>query len=358
MDSAISPHLRCPRTQAIRMAPDHEPAFPGWSSVVSPAQERVAIGYFGVQTKGPETKASAAATMAALRQMVSEADGPDRYELARHTDAAGYDNLVLIAYWLDYRVFARWDNHPDRVAWWQDPKRLDEGTGYFREIFTPSTAGFETLIGDPSRLVGLSAVIAAPTEQPIREHAYWGSMRDRLGRAQTEALAPVGLPEPTETTGDSRRIRVKGSENVAVIRSGQNWGTTQEAERKLYLGNVEPALRTAMMYLRDQGRPIGCYSNAYMLAQTEEGTDLPETFGYGIWQSLEKLEAWSAGHATHHAIINAFMGLLGAFENASAVNLYHEVYVLKSDEQYYEYINCHPGTGMLPTLASQETPAF
>lgn len=358
MQSAIAPHLRCPRTQPLRMAAEHEPAFPGWSAVVSPAQERVAIGYFGVQAKGSEAMPSAEAALIAIRQMFGEADGPDRYELARYTDAAGYDNLTLVAYWLDDAIFARWDSHPDRVVWWNDPQRLDDGVGYFREIFTPSAAGFETLIGDPARLVGLSAAIAVATEQPIREHAYWGGMRDRLGRAQIDALAPAGLPRSSDADGSSRRIKLTGSENVAVIRSGQNWSMTQDAERTLYLGNVEPALRSGMMFLRDQGHAIGCYSNAYMQVRSDDGRDQPETFGYGIWRSLADLEAWSASHPTHLAIVDAFMGLLGACDNVSAVNLYHEVYVLKSDEQHYEYINCHPGTGMLGTLYLQEASAF
>ena len=46
-----------------------------------------------------------------------------------------------------------------------------------------------------------------------------------------------------------------------MIRSGQEWTETEGRERDLYLKEMEPVLREGMNYLRDQGRPIGCYSN-------------------------------------------------------------------------------------------------
>ena len=32
------------------------------------------------------------------------------------------------------------------------------------------------------------------------------------------------------------------------------------------------------------------------------------------------------------------------------LRLYHEVSVLKPEEQHFEYINCHPGTGLMNGL--------
>jgi aldoxime dehydratase len=34
------------------------------------------------------------------------------------------------------------------------------------------------------------------------------------------------------------------------------------------------------------------------------------------------------------------------------LRLYHEVVVVKADEQQFDYINCHPQTGLLRTIAS------
>jgi aldoxime dehydratase len=32
------------------------------------------------------------------------------------------------------------------------------------------------------------------------------------------------------------------------------------------------------------------------------------------------------------------------------LRLYHEVTVAAADEQFFEYLNCHPGTGMLAAV--------
>jgi hypothetical protein len=41
----------------------------------------------------------------------------------------------------------------------------------------------------------------------------------------------------------STAVVISGHANVAVIRSGQDWSDTKVAERKLYLEEIEPALR-------------------------------------------------------------------------------------------------------------------
>jgi aldoxime dehydratase len=45
------------------------------------------------------------------------------------------------------------------------------------------------------------------------------------------------------------------------------------------------------------------------------------------------------------------MRYLAALGPAARLLLYHEVTVAAADEQDFEYLNCHPGTGMLRALA-------
>jgi aldoxime dehydratase len=44
---------------------------------------------------------------------------------------------------------------------------------------------------------------------------------------------------------------------------------------------------------------------------------------------------------------------------AAKLRLYHEVTVARADEQFFEYLNCHPQTGMLnavpPAVPAQST---
>ena len=41
------------------------------------------------------------------------------------------------------------------------------------------------------------------------------------------------------------------------------------------------------------------------------------------------------------------MKYLSAFGPAAQLKLYHEVTVAAATQQYFEYFNCHPQTGML-----------
>jgi aldoxime dehydratase len=155
----------------------------------------------------------------------------------------------------------------------------------------------------------------------VQEHAYWGGMRDRIPLSQTDEMAPSGSARAIR---DGARIRVIPNDNLCLIRSGQDWGDTEASERKMYLDDVEPVLREGMDFLRDSGRSIGCYANRYMT-----------------------LERWAESHPTHVRIFGAAMKYLSTLGPAAKLRLYHEVTVARADEQFFEYVNCHPQTGML-----------
>ncbi len=69
------------------------------------------------------------------------------------------------------------------------------------------------------------------------------------------------------------------------------------------------------------------------------------------WKSLAALERWAESHPTHVAIFGAAMKVLSTLGPAAKLKLYHEVTVLRADEQRFEYLNCHEGTGLLRALA-------
>lgn len=87
---------------------------------------------------------------------------------------------------------------------------------------------------------------------PLLEHVYWGSSRDRLPAAQIDPLNGGGQQVPS--TGEvidshKQRIKIKGQENLCVIRSGQDWSATRPEERKLYLETMHPVSETGMYFL-------------------------------------------------------------------------------------------------------------
>jgi transposase-like protein len=61
-------------------------------------------------------------------------------------------------------------------------------------------------------------------------------------------------------------------------------------------------------------------------------------------------KAWAENHPTHVAIFDGFMNMVQALRGNIEISLYHEVVVVKADEQFLEYVDCHPATGMLSMI--------
>jgi aldoxime dehydratase len=105
-------------------------------------------------------------------------------------------------------------------------------------------------------------------------------------------------------------------------------------------------------FLQQEGASIGCHTNRYVRHVDENRCALEKTFGMSLWRSLSHLEVWAGSHPTHVAIFGSFMRMVKATNFQPRLRLYHEVAVLAEDEQHFEYVNCHPSTGMLASVAA------
>ena len=345
-ESAIAPHLRCPRSQPVRTPVNYVPPVPAFTARYAPGQTHAVMAYHGVQYRDPTAREAAVAGLQTLRHAVHGADAPRFSDLAQYRDPEGWDTLVWTAYWSDRASHQRWQQHPAVQAFWQCDERLNGNTGWFREVACPGVERFETLMSSPD---GQEAVarLADAVSGEILEHAYWGGMRDRLPASQTDALAGTALARPTRPR-PGERVVIEGQHNIALIRSGQNWEHTVGAERERYLGEVEPVLREGMAFLASsEGLGVGCLSNRYLRVLDDHWAPTDRSYGLSWWQSLAHMEAWAEQHPTHLKIFGAFMGMLQAIAAPPSLRLYHEVSVLQAGDAHFEYLNCHPGTGLL-----------
>jgi aldoxime dehydratase len=345
MESAIPQHLLTARTRHRRVPDDYAPPYPSFVARHKPSVERVVMAYFGLQTKGAPSPAAEQA-IARITSAFAAGGGPSHWDQARYTDEAGFSNIVTVAYWDDRKKFGDW--FPAARDSWTGEQRAHDGFGTFIEVLYPSVEGYETLFSSLGRPEGV-AVLADDMSGEVQEHAYWGGMRDRIPNSQTSEMAPAGT---ARTIRDGARIQVIPHDNVCLIRSGQDWGDTETAERKMYLDDVEPVLREGMDFLRDNGRPIGCYANRYMTVVSPDGAQAEKSYGMSWWKSLAALERWAESHPTHVRIFGAAMKYLSTLGPAAKLRLYHEVTVARADEQFFEYLNCHPQTGMLNAVAT------
>jgi aldoxime dehydratase len=298
------------------------------------------MAYFGLQYHASSMPESAEGALRAMATAFTHANGPGHWDRARYVDEEGFTNIISIGYWDAPDSFDAW--YARHGATWASGALASSAFGTFTEIVRPATERFETLFssdvleGVACLSVGLSGV--------VQEHAYWGGARDRIPLSQTNDMGPVG--EPRVVTRGLHQ-RVTPHENICLIRSGQDWTATQLEERRMYVQDVEPVLRAGMNFLRDEGLTVGCFANRYMTVVDDTGRTSEKTFGMSWWKSLAALECWAESHPTHLAIFGAAMKYLGALGPAAKLKLYHEVTVAAADQQYFEYYNCHAGTGML-----------
>jgi aldoxime dehydratase len=338
MESAIPPHLQVSRSRHRRVPDDYQPPYPSFVARHRPAVGVVVMAYFGIQHSGGAPKGLPAA-LKSLEAVFASANGPRHWDRAAYVDEAGYNNTVSVAYWDDRAAFDAW--FPAARAAWTGVEAA--GFGKFIEVLSPSVNDYETLFSSLGRPEGV-AVIADAMSGDVLEHAYWGGMRDRIPLSQTSDMAPAGAPSVAR---EGRCLRVKPHENICLIRSGQDWSDTDSAERKMYLEDVEPVLREGMEFLRDQGLAIGCFANRYMTVLDSDGRPTEKSYGMSWWKSLAALERWAESHPTHVRIFGAAMKYLSTLGPAAKLRLYHEVTVARTADQFFEYLDCHPGTGML-----------
>lgn len=340
LESAIPVHLRMERTRTRRVKDSYVPPYPSYSARFAESVSGLVCAFFGVQSERVLSSGAKAAS-SEIWGLCGEPDGPASRERAVYTDQHGYVNQIIIAYWDDVEVYRQWfDEHRDAVIGAE--KELTDH-GRWIEAVLPEVSGLETLYSSNTFPEGVARVAEGGFSGQIQEHGYWGSMRDRLPRSQTQPLDPIGDPAASLAAGI---VRVEPHDNLAIIRSGQDWSLCEDTERAAYFDDVEPHLRAGMDFLAADGDSIGCFANRYMTSIDGDGQLLEQTFGLSFWRSLEDMERWAESHPTHLAIFGSAMRFLQA--NAGAkLRLSHEVAVVSRDQQHFEYHNCHNTTGML-----------
>jgi hypothetical protein len=304
----------------------------------------VAIAHFGVQ--GADQPTPLDAWFAEVRDLP---DGPENVDIARFVDSSGEPSRLYLAYWTDADRFGRWVSSPDVERWWTDDARLIEGVGYWSETYVLPGERMETIWSSPE-VHGTGIRPLADVTGPVRNHGYWGSMRDRLPASSGDPLdSPLGdtfVPRRNDTRG--RRIRIAPPPNLCVIRSGQDWSRCTGEERITYVQEVMPVLAEGMRFLMDNPAETGCISCRFTAELDASGRDADRAFALAHFQTLGHLEAWAKSHPTHLRIFAGLMDMIGRHGADLSLRLHHEVFVTAEGGDDFEYINCHDRTGILP----------
>ncbi|OBR11626.1 Phenylacetaldoxime dehydratase [Colletotrichum higginsianum IMI 349063] len=377
LESAIPEWLQTDRTVPAKTPPNFSPPFELYTSRFPKHIKDVVMAVIGAQYPSAEANdGTALATISAF--VTADAVGPSLrpafHEVAAVTDNRGFHNVAVLAYWPSRPSYDGWRAKSGFGQWWAGlgPGEESPRNGWFLEVFLPTVDRFETVFSTATPEG--AAHMRESSSGPIREHVYWGSMRDRLPISQTDELLGEETQKPRDDapsngdTGPRQRVRVPGRKNLAVIRSGQDWSAAPPEERQLYLDSMQPPLVKGMEYLRDHGDEVGCFSCRFMEivdgpapameaeaeaeaeAAGDGGSGTDRTFGLAYFDNLASLESWSRGHRTHLAIFGEFARYAKRLGDRMGLRLFHEVLVLEAEQQVFEYVGCHPGTGMLRSL--------
>jgi hypothetical protein len=334
-----------------RMPAEWKPPAPAWSAVFDTPSGLLVMAYMATQLRA----GGAQEHLERMNGFCAAADGPDNLEAVRFVDRAGVETIVSIGYWTSPIRYERWQASSGFGVWWSDSARTREPNAYFREVLTVPTDRVETIFGSPE-VVGAAKTMRT-IRGPVREHNYWGSMRHRMPiAAYNDLVSRYGesLPRLGAAATEGKRLRVTAPENLAVIRSGQDWSGCDDDECALYEESVRPALVKGMDFLRGHPQETGCCDMRLAQEIDARGAALRKSCGLGLFLTLGHLERWSGTHPTHHAIFARFAGLVRRRQFKFDLRLWHEVSVLPGAGQVFEYINCHNGTGLLPYFPAEE----
>jgi aldoxime dehydratase len=287
-----------------------------------------------------------------ISEIAQSCGGVESHDVAWFTDVDGMLNVVAALYWSEASAFQKWQTWSAVRRWWDRPEATTGPIGTWWEPVVVPHDRLET-ISFREYIRGISACPALSL-QPMSESGYWGAARDRVPLSPYDLLSPsddklVALKKPRESKGVP--IRIQPPKNLAVIRSGVSWETCGAEQLRDFETMLRPKLDAGMDYLRKNPFETGCCSLRQVNLVDANGSDLKEAYSLGHFVSLAHLERWASSHPTHLAIYARAMADRKRYGDGLELLTYHEVYVLDGDNPPFEYVNCHPSTGILPYFA-------
>lgn len=367
--------------------------YPRWTLQLPDDVNEVSIAYVGIQAASEEEAITALhkhiilesqAKVASLieERILKRSDQSSPKEWERFYVESGYDipdTEVYVFYWTS-RLTAR--SALERLDLQHLLEDLDceeaSTIGVWIESFTVPKDRFETIYSGNDYQPGVAS-LKNSSQVPHTFTGYWGAARDRIPASCDNTFQPQFTAPAPNFTKDSKNRIIRGHNHDVLlhIRSGQYWEICLEEERQAYESMIEPLLRKGMKYLEDNAEATGnfglrfmrnitpnrrlrlresfkggLYSDATLIQRDDGKTGTEkrlETCVAGFFRSLKDLEMWAATHRTHHKIFHGIHAHSLRFgKQTSKVRTWHEVGILNPGEVEFEYINCHPRTGLLP----------
>lgn len=331
----------------------HVPPIPRWQIEFKSPWTALHVVYLGIQCHDAAGRAACDALAAAMPQaLTAGANRPyafDPFEILMGGDIPA--SRIWVAYWIDEARCTAWMEGNAPHALLAKAGAAATHVGVWSEYFSIRPGRLETNYSGLDYIPGLARHPEAYTV--AHEHtAYWGAARDRIKDSGHDLFEDRFDPASVKVVPAGRGQRVTGTpfQNMVHIRSGQFWENCVPVERNAYETRLQPTLVNGMRYLWDNAVVTGTFGLRYVNTLDSSGRKLLETAGIGFYRSLGHLEHWAATHPSHLAIFHGAIAHANEFGTSRKMRTWHEVGVLNEGEGSFEYLNCHPNTGVMPFL--------
>lgn len=305
--------------------------------------ERLIVTLLGVQGEDP---AARHAFIDDCTRLAQGAAGPARLERGECVDASGMPTSLLMAYWSDSTAAATWWDSQPVSEFWQ-ALSSDGALGYFVERMNLKSERFNYAAGTEDKH-GSAAVL--PLE-PSSTFGYWGAYRDRLPASKTdkfESLLEKLSVNPNKPT-HGQRIKVEIPDNICYIREGQGWGDCEPVEREIWEAQMDGVVGEWVARLGGDPVATGCMSIRDCAEfDAVNGAAIDRRTQIAFLLSLGHIEQAARTDPAHLAVHGAFVKMYREPQFKPKMHVWVEVGVMKKNELDTEYVNCHPGTGLLP----------
>ncbi|CCF00971.1 putative phenylacetaldoxime dehydratase (plasmid) [Sinorhizobium fredii HH103] len=340
-------HFEYDRTIPERRPQGHQPAAPRHALRWTKPITAIISDYFAIQGRDLDWEVQEAFFRDARRSFAGP-DGPETSEIMRTRDEAGYVNAVIVGYWTDPVKHARFCLNSPLLAWLANEARLLEPFGSWRETVSVPYDRHETIYSENWYRIGIGRT-ADSVVVPITTNGFFGAARDRIPLSAVDPLeSPFGasVPRAREVRGKGQRLFVQAPLNMVTLRSGQYWAHADIEQLTDYVENMRPRLMTGMNYLLENKEETGTLELRVLTNLEDDGTERRETSVVAHFLSLAHLEQWAASHKTHLDIYRHAIAMNRKYKEERRFVSWHELFV--SQSAIFEYVNCHPGTGLLP----------
>lgn len=304
--------------------------------------------YFGIQALDLEWEKESEFHRIILKNLSMEY-GTSTAEIMRCVDDAGYTNGIVVAYWTDAAEYSNWLKSSGFSRWFESANLLKGSVGYWCEAVTVPYDRHETIYSTYDYRVGFGRTPESFVV-PVATNGHLGATKDRLSLPTINTVINrcgrvLPRSDANETLG--RRLIALVPYDAIFLRSGRYWKDGPPEQLQNCTENSEPKLHAGMQYLAGTAEETGCMSLRVMENLNADGTPRSETSVVATLLSIEQLEEWATTHELNLDTFQHTSSMDRSRTEQTEIVTWHELSVI-SHGVMFEYVNCHPNTGMLP----------